>query len=223
MQETIKGTLSALHEAEQYLRKSDTPYHLYVDYKGSKRKLFLNKKDGIIGIINKGCKKQGIYFNDWSGITRLYIGEQVKQDAKKIRRRLVQKYKKEAQKATFTNPFIRACLVADGNKNCYENNLSTGCCVEGKIITLDSISKYYSCEAQHFLRALNEKSEYSSKRFKFRGYECTLSIGVPKEEGDNYFEEGDVMGYFSMEFKDCANGYYYLLINDEKFIGYDKD
>lgn len=34
---------------------------------------------------------------------------------------------------------------------------------------------------------------------------------------------GDVMGYLSPEYKDCGNGYCYLLINEDKFIGYDKD
>jgi len=28
---------------------------------------------------------------------------------------------------------------------------------------------------------------------------------------------------FSEEFRGCGNGYYYLLINDENFIGYDID
>jgi len=224
MQETGIKPYSPFHEAEQYLRNPDNPSYIYVDFNGSKRKLFLNEKDGPIGILKKGCKRSGQYFNDWSGITKLYIGEVAKQDSKDKERKLILKYKKEAQKANFTNPFIRACLVADEKKGCYENNLSTGCSVEGKIITLDSIARKYNFIVQNFQNALNEKLEYSSSRFKFRGYECTLSVGVPKEgKEDNYFQKGDVMGYFSMEYKNCANGYYYLLINQDKFIGYDKD
>ena len=30
-------------------------------------------------------------------------------------------------------------------------------------------------------------------------------------------------GYFAKEFRNCGNGYYYLLINDNYFIGYDVD
>ena len=36
-------------------------------------------------------------------------------------------------------------------------------------------------------------------------------------------ENGDMMAGFSKEYRNCGNGYYYLLINDEWMIGYDID
>ena len=36
-------------------------------------------------------------------------------------------------------------------------------------------------------------------------------------------ENGDMAAGFSKEYRNCGNGYYYLLINDEYMIGYDID
>ena len=36
-------------------------------------------------------------------------------------------------------------------------------------------------------------------------------------------ENGDMAAGFSKEYRNCGNGYYYLLINDEFMIGYDID
>lgn len=132
------------------------------------------------------------------------------------------KCKREAGKASFTNPFIRKCLIADENKTAYENDISGGSINSGKIISLTSIAKKHPWEVKLFRQALSEKKPYRSGRIPFRGYEMTISV-EPYKEGNKYTLPGDVNGYLSLEYKDCLNGYYYLLINDENFIGYDKD
>ena len=47
------------------------------------------------------------------------------------------------------------------------------------------------------------------------GYDGTLWC----EPRDN----GDMLAGFSKEYRNCGNGYYYLLINDDYVIGYDID
>ena len=39
----------------------------------------------------------------------------------------------------------------------------------------------------------------------------------------NYYKAGDIAAGFSKEYRGCANGYYYALIDDEHFIGIDID
>jgi hypothetical protein len=51
-------------------------------------------------------------------------------------------------------------------------------------------------------------------RYNFAGYEMSIEI-----HNDN----GVFRGFLSLEYKNCGNGYYYLLINDDNFIGYDVD
>ena len=43
------------------------------------------------------------------------------------------------------------------------------------------------------------------------------------EQDDGYNRKGDVMAGFNKEYRDCGNGYYYNLIDDEHFIGADID
>ena len=128
-----------------------------------------------------------------------------------MERNLVLKYKKLAQKATFTNKFIECCLKADENKSLYDNNLSTGCGIEGKCIKVKTIEKYCGKEVmEEFFNALRKGERWSSHRFNIYGYDGSLHTWAG-------------MGYFDKEYRDCGNGYYYLLINDENFIGYDID
>ena len=66
-----------------------------------------------------------------------------------------------------------------------------------------------------FREAFKKKEKYSSYRFDFCGYDGTLWC-EPKENGD-------MIAGFSKEYRNCGNGYYYLLINDDCVIGYDID
>lgn len=127
-----------------------------------------------------------------------------------------EKFIRKARLATFTNDYIRKCLASDPDKSPYENGLSTGVPIEGKIITLKGFGKQYPWIEEQFREALKERRPYRSGRVPFRGYEATLQLwsnGI----------EGDINGSLSLEYKDCGNGYYYLLVNDDEFIGYDID
>lgn len=125
-------------------------------------------------------------------------------------------------KATFTNPYIRKCLKADPAKSPYENSITTGTAIDGQLISLDAIARVAPFEVRRFRQALKEKTEYHSCRFEFRGYEGSLAVAVGSDD-NGYLQNGDVAGYFNKERKGCLNGFYYLLINDNYFIGYDID
>ena len=64
-----------------------------------------------------------------------------------------------------------------------------------------------------FRTALKQGEKFSTGRFDFCGYDGTLWC-EPRENGD-------MAAGFSKEYRNCGNGYYYLLINDEYMIGYD--
>jgi hypothetical protein len=206
-----------IHEAEQYL-KDNKPGQLYVRYRGEKRKLFITK-DGTICMVSKGRRNRGCPFSDWEGITKSYFPKPEGEND----RNLVEKYRREASKATFTNPFIRDCLKADASKSLYENHITTGNAIDGKIITLSSVRNTVgSYEMLQFERAVKYGLNYRSCRFPFRGYEATLEVAAIQHSCDTR-KAGDVYGYLSVEYKGYGNGYYYLLINDENFIGYEVD
>ena len=54
-----------------------------------------------------------------------------------------------------------------------------------------------------------------ANQFDYNGYDGSVSFVKD--------DKGDFRGYFAKEFRNCGNGYYYLLINDNYFIGYDVD
>lgn len=134
------------------------------------------------------------------------------------------KYRKYAEKATFTNGFIETCLsipktfndwLSDGKKSLYQLGVTSGNKIDGQVITIKSIRERYPYIANAFQSAFNGGFHYNSGRFDFRGYEATISAEIK--------DNGDVWGYLSLEYKGCGNGYYYTLINDECFIGVDVD
>ena len=197
-----------MHKAEKYLR--ETSRHLYVCYKNEKRRLFITGT-GIICMIGKGRRNVGYLFSDWEGISKFYYPQAIAD----IQRKLVEKYKKEASKATFTNPFIRDCLQADTGKDLYENHLTTGNEIDGKIISVASIANAEPDAVERFISAMKNRTSCHSSRFPFRGYDGSLEVTVN--------QQGEPVGHFAMEYRNCGNGYYYLLINYQNFIGYDID
>jgi len=198
-----------MHEAEKYL-KENKPGHLYVRYRGEKRRLFITESN-YIGMISKRRRHYGYPFSDWEGIDKVYFPDSETDRNRKV----VKKYITEASKATFINDFIRHCLQADTEKSPYQNGISTGNRIDGKIISLASIAKTSPNDAKMFEEAMKKRIQFSSPRFRFRGYDGSFEVTVNKR--------GEATGYFSMEYQGCGNGYYYLLINDQNFIGYDID
>ncbi len=142
--------------------------------------------------------------------------------------RLLGKYKTMAEKATFTNSWIEDCKKLptfeefkkyekeNEYRVLYNFHITTGNKIDGKVISLSRIEKKYPLAIQRLREAIANKQAVGTiiSRANFAGYEMSISV----EERD-----GGIMGYLSLEFKDCGNGYYYLLINDENFIGYDVD
>ena len=81
--------------------------------------------------------------------------------------------------------------------------------------TLPNIRGSLSNTYKRFRQAMKNKEKFSTLRFDFCGYDGTLWC-EPRENGD-------MAAGFSKEYRNCGNGYYYLLINDEFMIGYDID
>lgn len=135
---------------------------------------------------------------------------------------IVAKFKRYAARATFPSAFVRKCLAADTTKSCYENRLTTGSAIDGEIISLNAIERFDLYSVRQFRKALKERVNYYSGRFEFRGYDGSLWIEIA-ECDDGYNLKGDVRAGFNKEYRDCGNGYYYNLIDDEHFIGADID
>ena len=205
---------STIHPAEAYLRNPNNPASLYVRINGKRRRLFINRQEGVIGIIAERKKKKGYRFYDWASIQTVYYptGE----DDKETVRKEVLKYKKLARLASHTNAWLRQIADADPEKSLYENHITTGTTIDGKCIRLTTIEKYCGYMVMEcFREAFKKKEKYSSYRFDFCGYDGTLWC-EPREDGD-------MIAGFSKEYRNTGNGYYYLLINDNTMIGYDID
>ena len=145
-----------------------------------------------------------------------------KQDGGKSPTNIVEKFKKYASRASFTSPFIRKCLSADPEKSCYENGLTTGTRIDGEIISLKAVERYAPYSVAEFRKALAERRSYRSGTFSFRGYDGSLCIEVADKD-TSYLKKGDVSAGLSKEYTGCGNGHYYMLIDDEHFIGADID
>lgn len=213
-----------MHEAELYLRNVANPPYLYVMIDGKRSKLFVNDRGNnpTFGIIAPGKSKRGYLFSQWASIERICYPRS-EEHAKEKERKLVLKYQREAAKATFTNQFLRKIKDADVSKSLYENGITTGNSIDGQTISLDSIRRWCGDHVYFmFKQALRERRCYDSSRFNFRGFDGTLWV-EPFQKGDTYPQSEDVTAGFSKEYRNCANGFYYLLINDDKFIGCDVD
>lgn len=137
----------------------------------------------------------------------------------------IAKFRKQALKASFRNDFIKDCIalpetfekwVADGKKSAYEYGVTTGCKITGDLVSINSLCKKLNSSYKQLIQnAIKNKTSFRSGYFNFNGYDGSISFEI-KENGDFY-------GYLSKEYKNTKNGYYYLLINDEYFIGYDVD
>lgn len=53
-----------IHPAEAYLRNPNNPSSLYVKINGMRRRLFINRQEGVIGIIAERKKRKGYKFYD---------------------------------------------------------------------------------------------------------------------------------------------------------------
>jgi hypothetical protein len=142
-----------------------------------------------------------------------------------------------AEQSSFSNNFIDTCKSLPSfeewkldvvfeqfgvpcepkQKSLYELGVTTGNKIDGKVISLSRIAKDYPRQIQQLREAIASKTAVGNilSRGRFAGYDISISV----EAGD----DGSIHGFLSLEYKGCGNGYYYLLINDENFIGYDVD
>jgi hypothetical protein len=148
----------------------------------------------------------------------------------------IAKYKKLASKATFSHSFIDDCknlpdfetwkndIVTEEygypcnpkRKELYALGITMGTKIDGKVISLSRIAKEYPRAIQQLRDAIKEKRTGNIiSNVRFAGYDMSISF---EDKGN-----GKYMGYLSLEYKGTGNGYYYVLINDENFIGYDID
>lgn len=197
------------------------------DKNGKVWRFFIADNHGYLCYFKKGSRRRGYPFYDHNFESLVsFNGEKVKTEADKdeAEYKMVAKFRKMAQKASFKNSFIKDCLalpatfeewVAGGKKSAYELGVTTGCSVTGKVITVKSYLESFPYNRHAITEAIKNQTTWSSGTSRWRGYDCSIS-----------FERNDSQGwrgFLSMEYKGCGNGYYYLLINDENFIGYDKD
>lgn len=204
--------LLTLEEARNYLQEN--PYGklraIYDDPLFGKRTATICNGTGGTMVLAPKRRRRG-YRLHWEAVEQVWretVGEPKNQTEKFIRK---------AKLATFKSDFVQTCLKADPSKSPYENGLSTGVPIEGKIITLKSFGKQYPWIEQQFREALKERRPYRSGRVPFRGYDATLELWFTDEA------KTLMNGSLSLEYKDCGNGYYYMLVNDDEFIGYDID
>ena len=186
-----------------------------------KFRLFMAEGD-ILCYFSKGSSRRGrpLYEHNIIGFKKWItpIGKNSDDNTWK----LIDKYRRYATEATFSNRYIVDCLAlpvtreqweADGKKCLYKYGVTTGVAKEGEVITIDGMSKVFNVES--IRQAIKNKTSYSSGRCDFRGYDASVSIEIK--------EDGSMWGYLSLEFRGCGNGHYYILINDNSFIYYDKD
>lgn len=148
------------------------------------------------------------YTLNWDWVMRVFAPSEPKNPTLK--------FINEAKKADFRNSFIEKCLAADPEKGPYQNGLTTGTSIDGKCITVEALRKdfEYMGLIERFWDAFNKGEEWHSLRYRWRGYDMSLWVNNVN---------GDVSAGLNMEYLDCGNGYYYMLINREKFIGIDID
>ena len=200
-----------------------------------KRERFFISRFGSLCTFNPRSRRYGteVHYSDLGRFVE-YIGvkQATPKDELQEKYKLIAKYKKLAQSASFTNSFIRSCrelpsfedwlvdLNEDGkHKTLFDYGITTGNRIDGKVITLNRIAKQYPDAINGLRKAIHtwvttKETVKFLYRYPFAGYEATL---------ETFQNNGEFMCSLSLEFANCANGYYYLLINDENFIGYDID
>jgi len=195
--------------------------------RGDKLRLFISNC-GQLCYFKKRSRKMGypINRNDIDNIEKVfYVKVKTQEDKDRKEYNLLRKYRKYALKASFKNCFIDCCLsipesfeqwVNDGKKSAYQYGVTTGNKIDGKVITVNRVEKKYPHVGKMLRSAIENKTHrLICSRYDFAGYEMSIETTVD--------DKGNFRGFLSLEYKGCGNGYYYLLVNDENFIGCDVD
>lgn len=107
--------MTTIHPAESYLRNETNLPSLYVRIAGKRRRLFINRDRGIIGLSLSASRTKGYVFTTGQASSKYTIPSQ-EQD-KNTDRKLILKYQKLARLATHTNSWLREIANADLDKN----------------------------------------------------------------------------------------------------------
>lgn len=213
------------------------------DVNGKKDRLFISASGGLCRF-KPHSSRRGYCLQEFevARYTQFIAPKASPTGEEKLKReyRIIEKYKRMAGDASFTNPFIRDCLtipdfdlwrtdLVDPNswekdkeprpKTLYELHVTTGTNIDGRVISLNRIAKKYPLAIERLRGAIHNQTSgrfITNRRAKFAGYDISL-------ETDFDSVTGDFRGFLSLEYAGCGNGYYYLLINNENFIGYDID
>jgi hypothetical protein len=217
-------TLSELYDAVKEKR-------IKVAYGNNKKfRLFIATNDHLCYFKPKSSRRGYVMDGElFKTLVKFEGAESPRTEDEKLKKQynVIAKYRKMAMVASFTNSFIKDCKalpatfeewVKEGKKGLYESGITTGNGIDGKVISLDRIAKKYPYDIKNLREAIkNQKAGTYGYRMRFSGYDMSLSTQ------NSETAVGEFMGYLSLEFKNCGNGYYYLLINDDNFIGYDVD
>ena len=170
-----------------------------------KRNATICNGNSAVMVLSPRSRTRG-YNLQWNWVMRVFAPtEQKNQTLKFIR---------EAKKADFSNSFIGECLTADPEKGPYQNGLTTGTSIDGKCITVKALEDEFPYTMKAFWEAFNDGRDFHSHRQRWRGYDMSVWVNNVN---------GDICAGLNMEYLNCGNGYYYMLINREKFIGIDID
>lgn len=214
-----------------------------VDNNGEKHRFFISEGGGLCRFKPRSSRRgYSVYESELQRYAKFIPSKPPPTDEEKLKKeyRIIEKYKRMAGEASFTNYFIRDCLALPDfdawrndlvepsswekdktlrPKTLYELHITTGTNIDGKVISLNRIAKKYPREIERVRESIRSKSAgafITGRWAKFAGYDISI-------ETDFNAETGDFRGFLSLEYAGCGNGYYYLLINDENFIGYDVD
>ncbi len=181
-----------------------------------RRRLFFSTQGNICEFAPRSHRRGYIIpeyiVHGWLGVAKV----------EKSDKNVVAKFIRYASRATFPSAFVRKCLSADPAKDCYENRLTTGTRIDGDIISLKAVERHAPWEIRQFRKALAERRPYRSGSFDLYGYDGSLWLEIA-EKDDGYYRKGDIKAGLNKEYRGCGNGYYYILIDDEHFIGVDID
>lgn len=219
-------TFQELHEA---VEKKEI---ISATTKDKRKYRLFHANNGALAYFGKGKSRSGnrVTFDIFSTFekfqyTEVLTDEQKKEKQDKKTFNLIAKFRKLAAKAKFTNDFIVDCLalpetfeqwVKDGKKDLFEYHITTGSGCDGKVVTIDRIARTDKYIAEKLRQAIEHKMTDSIwRRFKFAGYEASIETKL--------YENGMFKAWLSLEYAGCANGHYYILINENEFIGIDTD
>lgn len=197
---------------------------------GTIDRFFISTTDDLC-YFARGSSRRGYYvsMSIFDSYSKFKVKKEKTEEEKlKSEYRLISKYKTMAEKASFSNDWIEDCKklpTFEEFKNYKKENeygllynfrITTGNKIDGKVISLSRIEKKYPSAIKKLREAIASQTAVGTiiSTVPFAGYEMTISVEQ---------RESGIIGYLSLEFKGCGNGYYYLLINDENFIGYDVD